>query len=354
MSRLFKFEIKRMKYKKIHIILPLIIISIGLVGIITGNAFNENLTSKVKMLNIFQAYTQFSFIFLGFVYIYLFTEDSIKGMVDLIFQFCTIDYLNLTSNYLFMFVLIIIMYVPYLYLEKVEKKIWIFILPITLCFFMIYILENEDLFERISMIILIGLFISNLLYLYFFSFTIKNIELQNEKNELYRKLKIAQNNYNNTFDFLHALIHDSHSIDMYFKNKEYEKAKNDFYVMKQEIIEKFNAIYTGNTALSTAICNIDLGNATVQHFVQCNTKEFNDSDLTIFFINTLNNLIEDNEPIIYVSIVDIGLNKVISIKTSLAHDFSTVERDNHRFIKKYNLKVDKEEKKITFLYLNPK
>lgn len=103
--------------------------------------------------------------------------------------------------------------------------------------------------------------------------------------------------------------------------------------MKQEIIEKFNAIYTGNTALSTAICNIDLGNATVQHFVQCNTKEFNDSDLTIFFINTLNNLIEDNEPIIYVSIVDIGLNKVISIKTSLAHDFSTVERDNHRFIK---------------------
>ena len=167
-------------------------------------------------------------------------------------------------------------------------------------------------------------------------------------------MKIAQNNYNNTFDFLHALIHDSHSIDMYFKNKEYEKAKNDFYVMKQEIIEKFNGIYTGNTALSTAICNIDLGNATVQHFVQCNTKEFNDSDLTIFFINTLNNLIEDNEPIIYVSIINIGLNKAISIKTSLAHDFSTVERDNHRFIKKYNLKVDKEEKKITFLHLNAK
>ena len=275
-------------------------------------------------------------------------------MVDLIFQFCRIDYLNLTSNYLFMFVLIIIMYVPYLYLEKVEKKIWIFILPITLCLFMIYTLENEDVFENVSMIILIGLFISNLLYLYFFSFTIKNINLQNEKNELQRKLKIAQNNYNNTFDFLHALIHDSHSIDMYFKNKEYEKAENDFYVMKQEIIEKFNAIYTGNTALSTAICNIDLGNATVQHFVQCNTKEFNDSDLTIFFINTLNNLIEDNEPIIYVSIINIGLNKAISIKTSLVHDFSVVERENHRFIKKYNLKVDKEEKKITFLHLNPK
>lgn len=202
-------------------------------------------------------------------------------MVDLIFQFCRIDYLNLTSNYLFMFVLIVIMYVPYLYLEKVEKKIWIFILPITLCFFMIYILENEDLFERISMIILIGLFISNLLYLYFFSFTIKNIELQKEKNELQRKLKIAQNNYNNTFDFLHALIHDSHSIDMYFKNKEYEKAENVFCVMKKEIIEKFNIIYTGNTALSTAICNINLGNTTIQHFVKCNTEEFNDADLTI-------------------------------------------------------------------------
>lgn len=80
-------------------------------------------------------------------------------MVDLIFQFCKIDYLNLTSNYLFMFVLIIIMYVPYLYLEKVEKKIWIFVLPITLCLFMIYTLENEDVFENVSMLILIGLFI---------------------------------------------------------------------------------------------------------------------------------------------------------------------------------------------------
>lgn len=58
----------------------------------------------------------------------------------------------------------------------------------------------------------------------------------------------------------------------------------------------------------------------------------------------------DNEPIIYISIVDIGLNKVISIKTNLVHDFSTIERENHRFIKKYNLKVDKEEKKITFLH----
>ena len=76
--------------------------------------------------------------------------------------------------------------------------------------------------------------------------------------------------------------------------------------------------------------------------------------MTIFFINILSNLVEDNEPIIYISIVDIGLNKVISIKTNLVHDFSTVERENHRFIKKYNLKVDKEEKKITFLHLNPK
>lgn len=48
MSRLFKFEIKRMKYKKIHIILPLIIISIGLVGIITGNAFNEKFNEQGK------------------------------------------------------------------------------------------------------------------------------------------------------------------------------------------------------------------------------------------------------------------------------------------------------------------
>ena len=86
MSKLIKFEIKRMKYKKIHIILPLIIISIGLVGIISGNAFNENLTNKMKMVNIFQAYTQFSFIFLGFIYIYLFTEDFVKGTEKYISQ----------------------------------------------------------------------------------------------------------------------------------------------------------------------------------------------------------------------------------------------------------------------------
>ena len=50
----------------------------------------------------------------------------------------------------------------------------------------------------------------------------------------------------------------------------------------------------------------------------------------------------------------VGLNKAISIKTSLVHNFSVVESENHRFIKKYNLKVEKEEKKITFLHLNAK
>lgn len=79
MNKLFRFEMKRMKYKKIHIILPLIIVAIGLIGIISGNAFNVNMDNKVRMVNIFQAYTQFSFLFLGFVYIYLFTEDVSKG-----------------------------------------------------------------------------------------------------------------------------------------------------------------------------------------------------------------------------------------------------------------------------------
>lgn len=111
MNKLFFFEIKRMKYKKIHIILPLIVIAIGLIGIISGNAFNEAMTNEIRMVNVFQAYTQFSFIFLGFIYIYLFCEDYSKGTDQFISQlgYSKAKQIFIESIILYLYTILIVM-----------------------------------------------------------------------------------------------------------------------------------------------------------------------------------------------------------------------------------------------------
>lgn len=80
MKNLFKFELLRLKYKKIILFLPLIVFGIGFVGAIIGSAYSETVSNEMKMLSIYQSYTQFSFIFLGFIYAYVFTEDFSKGI----------------------------------------------------------------------------------------------------------------------------------------------------------------------------------------------------------------------------------------------------------------------------------
>lgn len=79
MNKLFKFEFKRLLSKKIIFFLPLILIAIGISGILLGSVYGNDLNEKVLLLNVFNAFTQFSFLFLSFIYISVLAEDFSKG-----------------------------------------------------------------------------------------------------------------------------------------------------------------------------------------------------------------------------------------------------------------------------------
>jgi hypothetical protein len=59
--------------------LPLILILIGFSGILLSNIYSQNSDSRIIMFNIYNAYAQFTFLFVSFIYIYYFSEDFNKG-----------------------------------------------------------------------------------------------------------------------------------------------------------------------------------------------------------------------------------------------------------------------------------
>lgn len=79
MKVLLEFELKRLKYRKILMLLPLILITIGIAGILLGSAYHNDFTPKLNMLNVYNAYSQFAFLFLSYIYISVLTEDFSKG-----------------------------------------------------------------------------------------------------------------------------------------------------------------------------------------------------------------------------------------------------------------------------------
>lgn len=81
MSKLIKFEIKRMINNKILFLLPILLIIIGFAGMAisfaTGN--QENLP-EIKFLSIYSAYTQLTYLVLIYVFINSFASDFSNGV----------------------------------------------------------------------------------------------------------------------------------------------------------------------------------------------------------------------------------------------------------------------------------
>jgi ABC-type transport system involved in multi-copper enzyme maturation permease subunit len=60
--------------------MPAVFIVIGLAGMLLANVFYEKVDSEIKILNVLNAYNQFTFIFFSFIYILVFAQDYKKGI----------------------------------------------------------------------------------------------------------------------------------------------------------------------------------------------------------------------------------------------------------------------------------
>lgn len=272
-------------------------------------------------------------------------------LIDLLQQFIDTSSLNTFFVYALMYAFVTIIYIPFLFLDKLDKKIPAFILPATLCLFMMQAL-NDKTNDFIILLILVGLFVSNICYLYFYASSIKSVQLEEEKRYLKKELELVGNNYDSTFSFIHTLIHDNQLISEDFEKGDYRNAKNHFKSMNEKAIRKFNSLYTGNTSLSIALLNVNIEKVNVQYFVGCDLDEFKEDDLTLFFLNTLKLINCYKE--ISVIIKSCNENKIISFKVDGKINNSEIEKMNSKFIKKYKLKIVEEDNCLTFIHLSTK
>lgn len=79
MFNLFKFEALRLKNNRILVLLPILLVIVGFSGISLTQIYDSHAPSNLTMFNIYNAYAQFVFLFVSFVYIYSFSEDFAKG-----------------------------------------------------------------------------------------------------------------------------------------------------------------------------------------------------------------------------------------------------------------------------------
>lgn len=81
MKKLLIFEFLRLKNNKILFILPSLLILIGISGILLSSVyFGTQSNYKLVCFNIYNAYAQFTFLFVSYIYIYYFSEDFKKGI----------------------------------------------------------------------------------------------------------------------------------------------------------------------------------------------------------------------------------------------------------------------------------
>lgn len=146
MKRLLIFEYKRIKKTKVLYLAWLLCIIIAVVGMVLNRLFyGDTADSSRKMLSIFNSYTQFSYLILGFLFVTTFTKDSLNGItsfykqigfsytkqyfgkmivlfvcivpvIALITLICNFIYGNSNLNYLFVLLVAIIMSQVYIML----------------------------------------------------------------------------------------------------------------------------------------------------------------------------------------------------------------------------------------------
>lgn len=80
MSKLFKFEFLRLRNNKLLILLPFLLIIIGFLGVLLNEIYFKSANDQIVLYNIYNAYAQFTFLFISFVYIFCFSEDFNKGI----------------------------------------------------------------------------------------------------------------------------------------------------------------------------------------------------------------------------------------------------------------------------------
>lgn len=88
MSRLFEFQFVRLKNQKLIILLPVLILIIGGAGILLGYIYykDADVDSRMWLFSLYNSYTQFTFLFLIYIFVSFFANDFKNGIYSFMNQ----------------------------------------------------------------------------------------------------------------------------------------------------------------------------------------------------------------------------------------------------------------------------
>ncbi len=86
LKKLFLLELNRLKHSYTIFFIILLTIIIGVLGIVLNSIYYGDSNPEIGMLSVFNAYTQFTYLMLGFVFIHTFVKDYDKGITNFYLQ----------------------------------------------------------------------------------------------------------------------------------------------------------------------------------------------------------------------------------------------------------------------------
>lgn len=228
------------------------------------------------------------------------------------FQFSFI--LFLSGVLVFILVKIHLYCIRFFQTNSLPKYSWvIFILPLSTIILVLNIPNYYNLIESNASlaITLIGLFLSNIIFVLVFINSIKKMNLENELEMEKYKQKHSQTKYDlldqqhrSNFKLIHDIMHKCNSLNDSIESKNLESIKKELDEITTLAFSEFNAVYSNSVIINTLISNrldtLHKNNITIKSTIEYNNFEFIDfCDQIDLFSNlidyAIDNTIKSNE-----------------------------------------------------------
>lgn len=313
------------RFHKITIILPIIIVSIlsSLCLYYSPSSYSRLITIVLE-IGLFFLITELSFVNCFFITIFLELNIAVSEYIStcLYFYISNATVLPEKNNIIYFLILALGILIASI-LDVIFSKFFpifsqqksapftylVFLLPLITIYSAINISNDySSIYSGVTLIIFIGLLLSNYFMIYLYTQSIKSMKLENDikllqqkKQELNERVEIINQNYQSNHRFLHNLLHDFKTLYRYKENGQDDELDNIINEIGNKIVYEFNLTLTNSSALNAVLNTlrdqIKDNHIEISTCIMCDLSKIEYSDQIILFQKLLNSAIKEEKTI---------------------------------------------------------
>lgn len=244
-------------------------------------------------------------------------------------------------------------------MDRYSKFMWFsLILPMTTLLFLYNFTDYFSTFRDniMTLIIIFGLIISNIISLLTISREFKRLELNNEIKETKMKYNLLNTQYNTNYYFLHDTIRKLTKLDNHINESNFKDFQKEIMELNNNLIKSFNTI-SSNSDLLNSVLNFNISeiikyNINVKTVIETNHFEFITledqqhlySDLLTLSIHSCINT-KDINPRIIIKTKQIDKQIIIQCSFSYTETHSICLINLYTIVQKYNGRISEKVNK---------